>query len=159
MSVFFGPNPGSPPRVLCAVGWSVGWVREANAFAPVGLRPTVRMLSQARVTLLVRSAGNTALTSLIGIAKLSPTFSPARETITVMTPITRQIWKWAAAAPGVDGRVGQQEFDSRIVQPSCLRTGMVTSTIHVLIITPVIFYLMRARALRRGTLKISGMAI
>ena len=28
--------------------------------------------------------------------------------------------------------------------------GMVTSTIHVLIITPVIFYIMKVRALRRG---------
>ena len=35
--------------------------------------------------------------------------------------------------------------------------GMVTSTIHVLIITPVIFYLMKARALRKGTLTRSGM--
>jgi copper/silver efflux system protein len=33
--------------------------------------------------------------------------------------------------------------------------GMMTSTIHVLIITPVIFYIMKARALRRGTLKLS----
>src|SRR3989454_137035 len=31
--------------------------------------------------------------------------------------------------------------------------GMVTSTIHVLIITPVIFYVMKARALRRGALR------
>ena len=31
--------------------------------------------------------------------------------------------------------------------------GMVTSTIHVLVITPVIFYIMKMRALRRGTLK------
>jgi Cu(I)/Ag(I) efflux system membrane protein CusA/SilA len=37
--------------------------------------------------------------------------------------------------------------------------GMVTSTIHVLIITPVIFYLMKLRALRKGTLKVSGMAL
>jgi len=37
--------------------------------------------------------------------------------------------------------------------------GMVTSTIHVLIITPVIFYIMKRRALRRGTLTRSGMAI
>ena len=37
--------------------------------------------------------------------------------------------------------------------------GMLTSTIHVLIITPVIFYLMKARALRRGTLRVSGMGI
>ncbi len=36
--------------------------------------------------------------------------------------------------------------------------GMVTSTIHVLIITPVIFYLMKRRALRRGRLAESGMA-
>jgi Cu(I)/Ag(I) efflux system membrane protein CusA/SilA len=36
--------------------------------------------------------------------------------------------------------------------------GMVTSTIHVLVITPVIFYVMKARALRRGTLRVSGMA-
>ena len=35
--------------------------------------------------------------------------------------------------------------------------GMITSTIHVLIITPVIFYLIKARALRKGRLKISGM--
>jgi Cu(I)/Ag(I) efflux system membrane protein CusA/SilA len=35
--------------------------------------------------------------------------------------------------------------------------GMITSTIHVLIITPVIFYIMKRRALRRGTLKASGM--
>ena len=35
--------------------------------------------------------------------------------------------------------------------------GMITSTIHVLIITPVIFYLMKTRALRRGTLRASAM--
>jgi len=35
--------------------------------------------------------------------------------------------------------------------------GMVTSTIHVLIITPVIFFIMKRRALRKGTLKPSGM--
>jgi Cu(I)/Ag(I) efflux system membrane protein CusA/SilA len=33
--------------------------------------------------------------------------------------------------------------------------GMVTSTIHVLIITPVIFYIMKMRALKKGTLKVS----
>ena len=37
--------------------------------------------------------------------------------------------------------------------------GMVTSTIHVLIITPVIFYIMKLRALRRGTLKPSRMTL
>jgi Cu(I)/Ag(I) efflux system membrane protein CusA/SilA len=31
--------------------------------------------------------------------------------------------------------------------------GMVTSTVHVLVITPVIFYIMKVRALRRGTLQ------
>ena len=36
--------------------------------------------------------------------------------------------------------------------------GMVTSTIHVLIITPVIFYIMKRRALRKGRLSVSGMA-
>ena len=36
--------------------------------------------------------------------------------------------------------------------------GMITSTIHVLIITPVIFYIMKLRALRRGTLTASRMA-
>jgi copper/silver efflux system protein len=35
--------------------------------------------------------------------------------------------------------------------------GMITSTIHVLIITPVIFYIMKSRALRRGTLRPSTM--
>jgi copper/silver efflux system protein len=37
--------------------------------------------------------------------------------------------------------------------------GMITSTIHVLIITPVIFYIMKMRALRKGRLKVSGMAV
>ena len=36
--------------------------------------------------------------------------------------------------------------------------GMVTSTIHVLIVTPVIFYIMKLRALRRGTLRTSRMS-
>jgi hypothetical protein len=36
---------------------------------------------------------------------------------------------------------------------------MVTSTIHVLIITPVIFYIMKVRALRKGRLKVSGMGL
>jgi Cu(I)/Ag(I) efflux system membrane protein CusA/SilA len=36
--------------------------------------------------------------------------------------------------------------------------GMITSTIHVLIITPVIFYIMKTRALRKGRLRVSGMA-
>jgi Cu(I)/Ag(I) efflux system membrane protein CusA/SilA len=35
--------------------------------------------------------------------------------------------------------------------------GMITSTIHVLIITPVIFYIMKLRALRKGTLRPSTM--
>jgi Cu(I)/Ag(I) efflux system membrane protein CusA/SilA len=35
--------------------------------------------------------------------------------------------------------------------------GMVTSTIHVLLVTPVIFLLMKDRARRRGTLRASGM--
>ncbi len=35
--------------------------------------------------------------------------------------------------------------------------GMVTSTIHVLIVTPVIFYVMKVRALRKGTLRTSTM--
>ena len=35
--------------------------------------------------------------------------------------------------------------------------GMVTSTIHVLIVTPAIFYLVKLRALRRGKLKPSRM--
>ena len=34
--------------------------------------------------------------------------------------------------------------------------GMITSTIHVLVITPVIFYIMKRRALRKGTLRLSG---
>lgn len=29
--------------------------------------------------------------------------------------------------------------------------GMITSTIHVLIVTPVIIYIMKTRALRKGT--------
>jgi Cu(I)/Ag(I) efflux system membrane protein CusA/SilA len=37
--------------------------------------------------------------------------------------------------------------------------GMVTSTIHVLIITPVIFYIMKLRARRRGTLRQSTLAL
>ncbi len=36
--------------------------------------------------------------------------------------------------------------------------GLVTSTVHVLIVTPILFYMMKARALRKGTLEISKMA-
>ena len=36
--------------------------------------------------------------------------------------------------------------------------GMITSTIHVLVITPVIFYVMKMRALRRGALRVSKMS-
>jgi Cu(I)/Ag(I) efflux system membrane protein CusA/SilA len=35
--------------------------------------------------------------------------------------------------------------------------GMVTSAIHVLVVTPVIFFIMKRRALRKGTLRQSGM--
>jgi Cu(I)/Ag(I) efflux system membrane protein CusA/SilA len=34
--------------------------------------------------------------------------------------------------------------------------GMITSTIHVLILVPVFFALMKERALRRGTLRVQG---
>jgi Cu(I)/Ag(I) efflux system membrane protein CusA/SilA len=37
--------------------------------------------------------------------------------------------------------------------------GMVTSTIHVLIVTPVIFYIMKRRALRRGRLQASPLSL
>jgi len=37
--------------------------------------------------------------------------------------------------------------------------GMVTSTIHVLLVTPVIFFLMKERARRKGRLRASGMAL
>ena len=37
--------------------------------------------------------------------------------------------------------------------------GMITSTIHVLIITPVIFYIVKLRALRQGRLTVSGMTL
>ena len=37
--------------------------------------------------------------------------------------------------------------------------GMITSTIHVLIITPVIFYIMKVRELRRGKLSTSGITL
>lgn len=36
--------------------------------------------------------------------------------------------------------------------------GMLRSTIHVLIVTPVIFYVMKVQALRRGTLTVSEMS-
>jgi Cu(I)/Ag(I) efflux system membrane protein CusA/SilA len=37
--------------------------------------------------------------------------------------------------------------------------GMVTSTVHVLVVTPVIFYIMKIRALRKGNLRPSGMSV
>jgi Cu(I)/Ag(I) efflux system membrane protein CusA/SilA len=36
--------------------------------------------------------------------------------------------------------------------------GMITSTIHVLVITPVIFCIVKTRALRKGTLESSRMS-
>jgi len=35
--------------------------------------------------------------------------------------------------------------------------GMISSAVHVLIMTPVIFVMMKKRELKRGTLKYSGM--
>jgi len=35
---------------------------------------------------------------------------------------------------------------------------MLTSAVHVLIVTPILFYLMKVRALNKGTLKKSAMA-
>ena len=37
--------------------------------------------------------------------------------------------------------------------------GMITSTIHVLLVTPVIFFLMKERARRKGKLSVSGMTL
>jgi Cu(I)/Ag(I) efflux system membrane protein CusA/SilA len=36
--------------------------------------------------------------------------------------------------------------------------GMITSTIHVLILVPVFFVMMKERALKRGTLTVHGAA-
>jgi Cu(I)/Ag(I) efflux system membrane protein CusA/SilA len=36
--------------------------------------------------------------------------------------------------------------------------GLVTSTVHVLIVTPLLFAFMKRRALRRGTLGLSRMS-
>jgi Cu(I)/Ag(I) efflux system membrane protein CusA/SilA len=36
--------------------------------------------------------------------------------------------------------------------------GMVTSTVHVLVVTPVLFYLMKKRSLAKGTLKASALS-
>jgi hypothetical protein len=35
---------------------------------------------------------------------------------------------------------------------------MLTSAVHVLVVTPIIFYLMKRRAFERGTLRASTMA-
>jgi len=35
--------------------------------------------------------------------------------------------------------------------------GMITSTVHVLLVTPVIFFLMKERARKKGRLRLSGM--
>jgi Cu(I)/Ag(I) efflux system membrane protein CusA/SilA len=36
--------------------------------------------------------------------------------------------------------------------------GLVTSAIHVLVVTPVLFQMMKTRALKKGTLELSKMA-
>jgi copper/silver efflux system protein len=36
--------------------------------------------------------------------------------------------------------------------------GLVTSTIHVLVITPILFLFMKTRALKKGKLEVSSMA-
>ncbi len=36
--------------------------------------------------------------------------------------------------------------------------GLVTSTVHVLVVTPILFYMMKQRALKKGTLELSKMA-
>jgi hypothetical protein len=66
-----------------------------------------------------------------------------------------------ALTPRLAARVWSTGVGSDIMKPIAapIVGGMVTSTIHVLIITPVIFFIMKRRALRAGTLKPSGMKI
>ena len=54
--------------------------------------------------------------------------------------------------------MGSTGIGSDVMKPMAapIIGGMVTSTVHVLIITPVIFFLMKRRALRRGTLAASA---
>ncbi len=77
------------------------------------------------------------------VLRLRPKLMTVGTTIVSLGPIM-----WATGV-GVD-----------VMQPMAapILGGMVTSTIHVLVITPVIFYLMKLRALRRGTLSVSRVA-
>lgn len=52
----------------------------------------------------------------------------------------------------------EQGIGSDVMKPIAapIVGGMITSTIHVLILVPVFFVLMKERALRRGTLRRSG---
>jgi Cu(I)/Ag(I) efflux system membrane protein CusA/SilA len=77
------------------------------------------------------------------VLRLRPKLMTVGTTIVSLGPIM-----WATGV-GVD-----------VMQPMAapILGGMVTSTIHVLVITPVIFYLMKRRALRKGTLRVSQVA-
>jgi len=77
------------------------------------------------------------------VLRLRPKLMTVGTTIVSLGPIM-----WATGV-GVD-----------VMQPMAapILGGMVTSTIHVLVITPVIFYLMKRRALRKGTLRPSQVA-
>jgi Cu(I)/Ag(I) efflux system membrane protein CusA/SilA len=77
------------------------------------------------------------------VLRLRPKLMTVGTTIVSLGPIM-----WATGV-GVD-----------VMQPMAapILGGMVTSTIHVLVITPVIFYLMKLRAWRKGTLRPSQIA-
>ena len=77
------------------------------------------------------------------VLRLRPKLMTVGTTIVSLGPIM-----WATGV-GVD-----------VMQPMAapILGGMVTSTIHVLVITPVIFYMMKLRALRKGTLRVSQVA-
>ena len=77
------------------------------------------------------------------VLRLRPKLMTVSVTIAALVPI---MW-----STGVGGDV-MKPITTPIIG------GMVTSTIHVLVITPVIFFIMKGRALTKGKLTVFGMS-
>ena len=72
-------------------------------------------------------------------------------------PPDRPVSRVRIGGDAISNKPAQESGQLNVVGSIRSVGGVVTSTIHVLIVTPVIFYIMKTRALRAGRLQMSKM--
>ena len=115
------------------------------AVLAVAVQTGIIMIEFIRDALARRTTDQPYIDAVIegSVARLRPKLMTVATTVLGLIPIM------LASGSGFD-------ITQPIAAPSV--GGMVTSTLHVLIVTPVIFYIMKTAALRRGTLRRSDIA-